>query len=60
LGEKQINEVNTGIMAVQGKQLKKWLSQLNNSNVQGEYYLTDVIEMAVADQINIVTSQPET
>ncbi len=58
--EKQINEVNTGIMAVQGKQLKKWLSQLNNSNVQGEYYLTDVIEMAVGDQINIITSQPET
>ncbi len=45
--EKQINEINTGIMAVQGKQLKKWLSQLNNSNAQGEYYLTDVIEMAV-------------
>jgi len=58
--EKLINEVNTGIMAVQGKQLKKWLSQLSNSNVQGEYYLTDVIEMAVADQISIVTSQPET
>ncbi|MCK9621746.1 MAG: bifunctional UDP-N-acetylglucosamine diphosphorylase/glucosamine-1-phosphate N-acetyltransferase GlmU [Methylobacter sp.] len=58
--EKQINEVNTGIMAVQGKQLKKWLSQLSNSNVQGEYYLTDVIEMAVADQVSIVTSQPET
>ncbi|WP_432742726.1 bifunctional UDP-N-acetylglucosamine diphosphorylase/glucosamine-1-phosphate N-acetyltransferase GlmU [Methylobacter sp. G7] len=58
--EKQINEVNTGIMAVQGQQLKKWLSQLNNSNVQGEYYLTDVIEMAVADHITIVTSQPET
>ncbi|MDO9049464.1 MAG: bifunctional UDP-N-acetylglucosamine diphosphorylase/glucosamine-1-phosphate N-acetyltransferase GlmU [Methylobacter sp.] len=58
--EKQINEVNTGIMAVQGKQLKKWLSQLNNSNVQGEYYLTDVIEMAVADQVSIITSQPET
>ncbi|TAN67094.1 MAG: UDP-N-acetylglucosamine diphosphorylase/glucosamine-1-phosphate N-acetyltransferase [Methylobacter sp.] len=60
VSEKQINEVNTGIMAVQGKQLKKWLSRLNNSNVQGEYYLTDVIEMAVADRINVVTSQPET
>ncbi|HEY8157538.1 MAG TPA: bifunctional UDP-N-acetylglucosamine diphosphorylase/glucosamine-1-phosphate N-acetyltransferase GlmU [Methylobacter sp.] len=58
--EKLINEVNTGIMAVQGKQLKKWLSQLSNSNVQGEYYLTDVIEMAVADQVSIITSQPET
>ncbi len=51
--EKQINEINTGIMAVQGKQLKKWLSQLNNSNAQGEYYLTDVIEMAVGEQNNI-------
>ncbi|WP_333877021.1 bifunctional UDP-N-acetylglucosamine diphosphorylase/glucosamine-1-phosphate N-acetyltransferase GlmU [Methylobacter sp.] len=58
--EKQINEVNTGIMAVQGEQLKKWLNQLDNSNAQGEYYLTDVIEMAVADQINIITCQPET
>jgi bifunctional UDP-N-acetylglucosamine pyrophosphorylase/glucosamine-1-phosphate N-acetyltransferase len=58
--EKKIVEANTGIMAVQGKQLKKWLSQLNNSNSQGEYYLTDVIEMAVVDQINIITSHPET
>lgn len=59
-GEKQINEINTGIMAIQGRQLKKWLGRLNNNNAQGEYYLTDVIAMAVADQINIVTSQPET
>ena len=57
--EKLINEGNTGIMAVQGKSLKKWLNQLNNKNAQGEYYLTDVIAMAVADAINIVTSQPE-
>ena len=58
--EKLITEGNTGIMAVQGQSLKKWLNQLNTSNVQGEYYLTDVIEMAVADQISIVTCQPET
>jgi bifunctional UDP-N-acetylglucosamine pyrophosphorylase/glucosamine-1-phosphate N-acetyltransferase len=58
--EKLIKEVNTGIMAVQGRQLKKWLSQLKNSNAQGEYYLTDVIEMAVADGVEIVTSQPQT
>ncbi len=58
--EKLISEGNTGIMAVQGKPLKQWLSRLGNSNVQGEYYLTDVIEMAVADQFTIVTSQPET
>ena len=58
--EKLIKEGNTGIMAAQGKQLKKWLNQLNNNNAQGEYYLTDVIEMAVADGIAIVTNQPET
>ncbi|MGZ8908430.1 MAG: bifunctional UDP-N-acetylglucosamine diphosphorylase/glucosamine-1-phosphate N-acetyltransferase GlmU [Methylococcaceae bacterium] len=58
--EKLIKEVNTGIMAVQGVKLKKWLSQLNNSNAQGEYYLTDIIEMAVADKVVILTSQPET
>jgi bifunctional UDP-N-acetylglucosamine pyrophosphorylase/glucosamine-1-phosphate N-acetyltransferase len=58
--EKQIREVNTGIMAVQGAQLKRWLSQLKNHNAQGEYYLTDIIEMAVAEQVSIVTSQPET
>ena len=60
VAETRINEVNTGIMAVQGKQLKKWLKQLKNNNVQGEYYLTDVIEMAVVDHIKITTSQPET
>jgi bifunctional UDP-N-acetylglucosamine pyrophosphorylase/glucosamine-1-phosphate N-acetyltransferase len=58
--EKQIREVNTGIMAVRGGQLKKWLSQLKNHNAQGEYYLTDIIEMAVAEQVAVVTSQPET
>ncbi|MDD5265997.1 MAG: bifunctional UDP-N-acetylglucosamine diphosphorylase/glucosamine-1-phosphate N-acetyltransferase GlmU [Methylococcales bacterium] len=58
--EKLIKEGNTGIMAAQGKQLKKWLNRLNNNNAQGEYYLTDVIEMAVADGIAIVTNQPET
>jgi bifunctional UDP-N-acetylglucosamine pyrophosphorylase/glucosamine-1-phosphate N-acetyltransferase len=57
--EKLINEGNTGILAVQGKHLKKWLSKLSNSNAQGEYYLTDIIEMAVADQITVITNQPD-
>jgi bifunctional UDP-N-acetylglucosamine pyrophosphorylase/glucosamine-1-phosphate N-acetyltransferase len=47
-------------MAVQGRQLKKWLGQLNNKNAQGEFYLTDVIEMAVSEKFAVVTSQPET
>ncbi|MFA6161883.1 MAG: NTP transferase domain-containing protein, partial [Methylobacter sp.] len=58
--EKLFNEVNTGIMAVQGDKLKKWLGKLSNNNAQGEYYLTDIIEMAVADQVTIITNQPET
>ncbi len=56
--EQLIKEGNTGIMAVQGKLLKQWLSQLGNNNAQGEYYLTDIIEMAVADDMTIITSQP--
>jgi len=48
-----VNEVNTGIMAVQSAQLITWLSNLDNNNVQGEYYLTDIIEMAVKDNITV-------
>ncbi len=58
--EKKINEVNTGIMAVKGGQLKNWLSRLQNNNAQGEFYLTDIIEMAVKEGIRIITSQPRT
>jgi bifunctional UDP-N-acetylglucosamine pyrophosphorylase/glucosamine-1-phosphate N-acetyltransferase len=54
-----INEVNTGIMAVPGKQLKAWLNRLSNNNAQGEYYLTDIIAMANADGVEITTSQPQ-
>ncbi len=54
-----IKEVNTGIIAVKGKQLKQWLSALDNNNAQSEYYLTDIIAMAVSDGFLIQTSQPE-
>ena len=57
--ELQINEGNTGVLAAQGKKLKDWLSRLANNNAQQEYYLTDVIEMAVNDGLEIKTSQPE-
>jgi len=56
--EKLVNEVNTGVMAVKGGMLKTWLDQLGNDNAQAEYYLTDIIAMAVADGIGIITSQP--
>lgn len=58
--EKMISEVNTGIMAVSGVRLKKWLGNLQNNNAQKEYYLTDIIEMAVAEGVSIITSQPKT
>jgi bifunctional UDP-N-acetylglucosamine pyrophosphorylase/glucosamine-1-phosphate N-acetyltransferase len=58
--EKLVTEGNTGILALKGDKLKAWLSRLGNSNAQGEYYLTDVIEMAVADGIKVVTSQAAT
>ena len=58
--EKKITEVNTGILAVKGIALKKWLSQLNNNNAQGEYYLTDIIALAVADNFEITTTSPQT
>jgi bifunctional UDP-N-acetylglucosamine pyrophosphorylase/glucosamine-1-phosphate N-acetyltransferase len=47
--EKQITEVNTGILAVDGCRLRGWLKRLENGNAQGEYYLTDIIAMAVND-----------
>ena len=47
--ERAINEINTGLLAVPARSLRKWLAALKNDNAQGEYYLTDVIVMAVRD-----------
>jgi len=51
--ERAITEVNTGIIAVNNKNLKAWLSKLSNNNAQGEYYLTDIVAMAVNDGLNV-------
>ena len=56
--ERQICEINTGMMVVDAGHLKKWLEQLDNNNAQGEFYLTDIIALAVADSINIKTLKP--
>ena len=53
--QRAIREGNTGILAVPGKRLADWLGRLSNSNAQGEYYLTDVIAMAVADGLVVAT-----
>ncbi|WP_133620214.1 bifunctional UDP-N-acetylglucosamine diphosphorylase/glucosamine-1-phosphate N-acetyltransferase GlmU [Hydromonas duriensis] len=57
--EKGINEVNTGVLIAPTVQLKQWLAQLSNDNAQGEYYLTDVIAMAVRDGLPVNTAQPD-
>ena len=53
--QRAIREVYTGIMAAPTAALKRWLSRLTNRNAQGEYYLTDVVAMAVADGVPVVS-----
>jgi bifunctional UDP-N-acetylglucosamine pyrophosphorylase / glucosamine-1-phosphate N-acetyltransferase len=50
----KIREGNSGIMAIPAKLLRKWLGKLKNSNAQREYYLTDVIAMAVKDKVKVM------
>jgi len=57
--QRAITECNTGILAVPGPRLADWLGRLSNQNAQGEYYLTDVIAMAVADGLPVLTEQPK-
>lgn len=53
--QRGICEINTGIMALPGAYLAGWLDRLSNDNAQGEYYLTDIIAMAVADGVSVQT-----
>ena len=57
--ERLVRETNTGIMALPTVRLQDWLSRLSNDNAQGEYYLTDVVALAVADGVPVHTAQPE-
>ncbi|MEQ5835900.1 bifunctional UDP-N-acetylglucosamine diphosphorylase/glucosamine-1-phosphate N-acetyltransferase GlmU [Marinobacter sp. NFXS9] len=56
----RIQEVNTGIMGLSARHLKDWLPRLSNSNAQGEYYLTDVIAMAVSHDVAVKVAHPVT
>lgn len=56
--ERLITEVNTGIYAVDNALLHRWLPHLSNDNVQGEYYLTDIVAMAANDQVEIGSIYP--
>ncbi|WP_028499261.1 bifunctional UDP-N-acetylglucosamine diphosphorylase/glucosamine-1-phosphate N-acetyltransferase GlmU [Microvirgula aerodenitrificans] len=50
-----IREINTGILVLPAARLAGWLNELGNDNVQGEYYLTDVIALAVRDDVAVTT-----
>jgi bifunctional UDP-N-acetylglucosamine pyrophosphorylase/glucosamine-1-phosphate N-acetyltransferase len=56
LVQRDIKEVYTGMMAAPTALLKRWVMALNNQNAQGEYYLTDIVAMAVADGVPVVTA----
>lgn len=57
--QKLTGEANSGIVAVHGKRLKQFLAQLQNNNAQNEFYLTDIVAMAVAENMQIHTCQPD-
>ena len=57
--QRQINEINTGILVANGADLKRWLGKLNNNNAQGEYYITDVIAMAHQEGREVVAAHPD-
>ena len=58
--EQAISEINTGVMVCSTGKLKGWLNELGNDNAQGEYYLTDVIGMAVRDGVAVKGIKAET
>ena len=57
--ERAVREINTGIMAMPTARLGEWLGRLSNNNAQKEYYLTDIVSMAVTDGLPIHTANPK-
>jgi bifunctional UDP-N-acetylglucosamine pyrophosphorylase/glucosamine-1-phosphate N-acetyltransferase len=57
--QRQIQEINTGILIANGADMKRWLSKLNNNNAQGEYYITDIIALAHQEGREIVAVHPD-
>jgi bifunctional UDP-N-acetylglucosamine pyrophosphorylase/glucosamine-1-phosphate N-acetyltransferase len=57
--ERELREVNTGIMVVPAARLAGWLGALNDKNAQREYYLTDVVAHAIGDSVPVLTVQPD-
>jgi bifunctional UDP-N-acetylglucosamine pyrophosphorylase / glucosamine-1-phosphate N-acetyltransferase len=55
--EKQVTEINTGFMAIPAQRLKDWLPRVGANNASKEYYLTDLVELAIQDGCQVSTSQ---
>lgn len=55
----QVNEINTGMLAVKASLLRQWIAQLDDNNAQGEFYLTDIVGLAVADGVTVTTASPD-
>ena len=55
--QREITEIYTGVMALPNARLKAWLARLTNDNVQGEFYLTDIVKFAVADGATVLASR---
>lgn len=51
--QRRIREINTGLMALPTPRLARWLGRLNNDNAQGEYYLTDIVKLALNDGVRV-------
>jgi bifunctional UDP-N-acetylglucosamine pyrophosphorylase/glucosamine-1-phosphate N-acetyltransferase len=51
--QRAIREINTGLMALPTGRLERWLAKLGNDNAQAEYYLTDVVALALADRVRV-------
>ncbi|UIZ57448.1 bifunctional UDP-N-acetylglucosamine diphosphorylase/glucosamine-1-phosphate N-acetyltransferase GlmU [Acinetobacter sp. SCLZS86] len=56
--QRQIQEINTGIYCVSNAKLHEWVPKLSNNNAQGEYYLTDIVAMAIADGLEVASVEP--
>ena len=56
--EKSIREINTGILCAPTDMLRQWLSKLTNRNAQKEYYLTDIVPLAIDSRTDVTSAQP--
>ena len=57
--ERTIGEINTGFIAAPTAALNRWLPALGNDNAQGEYYLTDIVRLAIGEGMPVATTQPD-